>query len=166
MYEVSYIKLLLEQYFEGNTSIEEERILKAYFNQEAVAAELRSYQSLFQYFKQEQSIMPSEQLEQKIVAQLPTTKVHQMNRNDWRWAIGIAASLALMMASWFALEQWQTQEQVAEINWEQYEPEDPEEALEYTKAALELLAQKLNGGASQAAKELDKISRISDVFDK
>ena len=44
------IKYLIEQYFEGETSLQEEQQLRTYFQQGEVAEELKEYQPLFQYF--------------------------------------------------------------------------------------------------------------------
>ena len=43
---------LLDKYWEGDTSLEEERQLKAFFQQEELPAEFRPFQGLFQYFKE------------------------------------------------------------------------------------------------------------------
>ncbi len=163
-YSTTLIKKLLEKYFDGNTSIAEEQILKSYFNEHEVASELLPYQSLFQYFTTTATIQSSDDLERKIVAQLPTATIRRIPSTWMRWTIGIAASIAMLVAGWWVADQWQTEEQVAVINWEQYEPDNPEEAYEYTKAALELLAKKLNGGAAQVAEELDKLNEVSSIF--
>ena len=46
------INNLLEKYWEGESSLQEEETLKQYFNHGTVAPELEQYQSLFQYFKE------------------------------------------------------------------------------------------------------------------
>ena len=47
--DYKYIKQLLERYWNCQTSLEEERILRAFFSQKDVPAELRQYQPLFAY---------------------------------------------------------------------------------------------------------------------
>jgi len=47
--DYKYIEQLLEQYWQGETSIEEESILRAFFSQKNVPAELAKYRSLFNY---------------------------------------------------------------------------------------------------------------------
>ena len=44
------IEQLLEKYFEGETSIAEEQVLKEYFNTENVAPHLEMHKPLFCYF--------------------------------------------------------------------------------------------------------------------
>ncbi|NNK59362.1 MAG: hypothetical protein HKP00_01970 [Flavobacteriaceae bacterium] len=48
------IKILLEKYDNGKTTLLEEQQLKDYFSQETVAPELEVYQPLFAYFSQSQ----------------------------------------------------------------------------------------------------------------
>lgn len=47
--DYKYIEQLLERYFQCETSIEEENILKAFFSQASVPAELAKYKALFGY---------------------------------------------------------------------------------------------------------------------
>lgn len=47
--DYKYIKQLLDRYFEGETSLEEEEILRAFFSQTDVPADLRRYRDLFVY---------------------------------------------------------------------------------------------------------------------
>jgi len=45
------IEILVEKYFEGNTTIEEEKVLKNYFSSNEVADSLKQYQPLFSYLQ-------------------------------------------------------------------------------------------------------------------
>ncbi len=47
--DYKYIEQLLERYFACETSVEEERILKAFFTQEEIPANLAPYKVLFDY---------------------------------------------------------------------------------------------------------------------
>ena len=49
------IKLLLDKYFEGDTSLWEEQRLRDYFSSKTVDKELVEYAPLFQYFKTERA---------------------------------------------------------------------------------------------------------------
>lgn len=156
----SNIKELLEKYFEGETSVAEERQLKTYFNNGKVAEEFLPYQDLFQYFKVAKQVSF-----QGETASLEGVKVRTLTpRNKVLTWLSIAASIALVIGLWFYYPSSQEDAKVAEIDWSQYEPDDPEEALEYTIAAMKLLSSKLNGGAKKAAKELDRIADIEEVI--
>ena len=47
--DYKYINQLLDRYWKGETSLEEEEILRAFFSQDELPAELRPYQALFSY---------------------------------------------------------------------------------------------------------------------
>jgi len=47
------IKFLLNKYFEGQTSLEEEKILREFFQKDDIPEELRGYTPVFQYFADE-----------------------------------------------------------------------------------------------------------------
>lgn len=51
--DYKYIKQLLQRYWQGDTSLEEEEILRMFFSQKDVPAELRSYRELFAYQQSE-----------------------------------------------------------------------------------------------------------------
>lgn len=50
--DYKYIEQLLERYWQAETSIEEEEILRTFFNQKDVPAELAQYRALFAYEQQ------------------------------------------------------------------------------------------------------------------
>ncbi len=47
---------ILNKYFEGNTSLEEEKILRTYFTSNDIAEQHKAYQNMFIYFKEAQSV--------------------------------------------------------------------------------------------------------------
>ena len=49
--ELKLVEQLLEKYFQGETTIAEEKQLKAYFSSNDVAPHLAKYQALFGYFE-------------------------------------------------------------------------------------------------------------------
>ena len=65
--ELNEIKILLEKFYEGLTSLEEERILRDYFRNQSVPEELISDKDLFLFTDSEKEIVPSSQnLERKL----------------------------------------------------------------------------------------------------
>jgi hypothetical protein len=129
----STIKQLLEKYFDGTTTIEEENVLKSYFTSANVAPHLESYRSLFVYFKQEQNV----QFDQDI----HWTSV-QSKRYNWL----IAASIAILIGvgTLFALMTDQSTTELAQTDLGTYTT--PEEAYEATQNAITLVAGHLNTG--------------------
>lgn len=47
--DYNYIKQLLDRYWRGETSLEEEDILRAFFSQDDIPAEMRQYKPIFAY---------------------------------------------------------------------------------------------------------------------
>ena len=54
--DYKYIEQLLERYWEGETTLQEEAILRAFFSQEDVPAGLMKYKSLFDCGLQEETL--------------------------------------------------------------------------------------------------------------
>lgn len=48
--ELAKIENLLEAYFDGNTTLDEERILKEYFSKYSIPVHLQEYKLMFEYF--------------------------------------------------------------------------------------------------------------------
>lgn len=124
------IEILIEKYFEGETSIAEEKELKAYFSSSDVAQHLEQYKPVFGYFsqaKQEQftATIPLKSKRRKIVA----------------W-LSVAASVVVMLGiGFFAYQNTSepTQENLGVID-------DPEIAFKETQKALALISKHVNTG--------------------
>ncbi|MDD5860965.1 MAG: pyruvate ferredoxin oxidoreductase [Prevotella sp.] len=54
--DYKYINQLMDRYFDGQTTLEEEEILRAFFSQEDVPAEFQPYRSLFAYLAEEPKV--------------------------------------------------------------------------------------------------------------
>ncbi|MBQ4821743.1 hypothetical protein [Aquimarina sp. MMG016] len=125
--ELSNIEKLLEKYFEGETTISEEKELKVYFTRENVPSHLERYKDLFQFFSQESTITATKDLN------LNTDK----KRKNYAW-VGIAASIALI-AGIFLTNTPPDPEEMGTY-------EDPEIALQETKKILNMVSQLMNEG--------------------
>ena len=55
--DYKYIEQLLERYWECETTLQEEAILRAFFSQENVPAELQKYKALFTYELQKEDVL-------------------------------------------------------------------------------------------------------------
>jgi len=161
------IKTLLDRYFEGATTLQEEQQLRRYFNQEEVEPSLLHYQPLFQYFEQAGEVQLSEDFESRLFDQIDAPKQATARlRPMWRSALRIAAAVAVLVAVYFLLPLQPKPAQPQAYDWEKVATEDPDLAYEQTEAALRLLASKLNGGAKTAVKEIEKVEKVANVFKK
>ena len=160
---------LLDKYFEGETSLMEERRLREYFQRDTVPEALRPYQPLFRHLAKERSHKPSADFDQKLLQQLEGgqplgAKVRRLPVRTW--ALRIAAAVILGLGVWWAyFSQYNAQKpQQAGIDWSKYEVESAEEAFRLTSTALLKASSELNQGASTAAHEMDKLKKVGRYF--
>ena len=102
------IEPLVEQYFEGLTSAEEEAFLRRYFTTEDVPESLMVYKPLFVYFDSEITKL-SGNTEQS-AANRTNQRTSIMNRTNRRtslvwWLSGAAACAAILIGSFFLASQ-------------------------------------------------------------
>ncbi|SKB74638.1 HEAT repeat domain-containing protein [Dyadobacter psychrophilus] len=90
------IEKLLEKYYEGETTIEEEKELKRFFQQEHVPAHLMSHAAQFGYFIEARNEYPSLTFGGELSALLDPPKQTPVRRFG-SWLLRIAAGLALLI---------------------------------------------------------------------
>lgn len=127
--ELKLVEQLLEKYFQGETTIAEEKQLKAYFSSNDVASHLAKYQSLFGYFETQKEA----QFEQKLPLQ-------SRKQSNVKW-IGIAASFVVLfgLATFYFYPSEPKHEDLGTY-------ENPEEAFEATQKALLMVSEQVNIG--------------------
>ncbi len=119
--ELFKIEKLIEKYFEAETSLQEEALLKDYFSRSDVPPHLMPYKAMFGYYNQN-----STETAQKDI-RLPE------NKRFLQW-ISVAAAVILMISLYAA--------------YQKNEKEKAEARLAYieTTRALNLISQNLNKG--------------------
>ena len=128
--ELDKIERILEKYFEGETSIMEEKELKDYFASSNVAQHLEHYKPMFGYFSQ------GKQEQYKAVIPLQTTK-----RKIASW-ISIAATVTVLLGvGTFTFMNYNAtkSQDLGTYN-------DPEVAFRETQKALALISKHVNTG--------------------
>ena len=83
--ELTKIEKLLEVYFEGNTTLDEEDILQKYFSQSFVPAHLQEYKVMFNYF-----------LDNKAEVNTQPIRVNTKNKTWKKSWLSIAAAIVLL----------------------------------------------------------------------
>jgi len=131
--EFNKIEDLLEKYFQGETSIAEEKELKNYFSSPNVAQHLEQYKPMFGYFSQVK--------EQKSTQTIPL----KTKKRNVAW-LSIAASVVVLLGvgTYFYVSEKNAAPAVAQTELGTYD--DPEEALAATQKALALLSSNVNVG--------------------
>lgn len=129
--ESDKIEIILEKYFQGESTIAEENELKSYFSSSDVAQHLEQYKPLFGYFSQVK--------EQRLTQEIPL----QTKKRNVAW-LSIAASAVLLLGigSYFYLNN--TTPVVAKSELGTYD--SPEEALAATQKALAMVSHNVNTG--------------------
>ena len=163
------IQTLLEKYFEGNTSLAEERQLKAYFQQKEIDPAFEAYRTLFGWQVEEQSVSLSSQFQDKLLAEIAAQEKPGFVRRFLRHPMSQAAAVLVLLAGMWWAYQTDTaavepgEGVTAEINWEQYEPKTKEEALTITRNAMVMLSKELNRGTARVAKEVVKVRQLGRI---
>ena len=163
-----HIQSLLDKYFEGESTLVEEAQIKAYFQGDQIDESLQIYSEFFQFLgeeKDQQTLRP--EFETELLAELAkedtpsrSAKVRQLPGMLLR----IAALVVLMIGLYFLVPQQDDQLTAGEFDWESVELENEQEAFEQTKAALELLASKLNGSSKTATEHLQNVEKINNML--
>ena len=155
--DLDRIEKLLAKYWECETSVEEEKELKNFFNNEEVPEKWKSLIPLFQYYEREKAeggldrffdervIAQIEEIDKPAFKKAPTEgKVRKMI-ND---ALKIAAVILVIATSvYFVRENIKEKEEVLVEA-----VEDPQEAFEEAKKALMMLSRNFNKGKKEASK--------------
>ncbi len=146
------IDAYLERYWEGETSLEEEQILRNYFREGQIAEEHKDAEALFSFFNSERDIVA-----QKAVSELvPQTQASSKAKiRHFNWT-RIAASVMLvftMLVGWNYFTSPTTTQSSVAVD----EIQDPEEAYRVTMEALAYLSNKYDKGA----KPLNAIKKVN-----
>ncbi|MCZ4318357.1 hypothetical protein O4H26_05080 [Aequorivita viscosa] len=128
--ELGKIKQLLDAYFEGNTSLADEKILKDYFNNETVAEELLQYQPIFMGLK----AAKAEQSTRAFSLGEPETKTIK----SWWYSVAAVLVVAFGIGTLYFTQPQYTQEEKEALA-----------AFEKSKEAMLLLSENLNKGAER-----------------
>lgn len=149
--ETRQIRHLLEKYFEGNTSLEEERILALYFHGDQIAEEFARERLLFRELhdmKQEMNpdLQFTDLIDKAIKGQSMKSRRHILPAYFIRIAAGFLVLVALSVAFWL-FRGTQDVPTTTPALADTYT--DPQKAYEETKRALMLVSARLNQGKSQ-----------------
>jgi CHASE3 domain sensor protein len=144
--EFSKIEELLEKYFEGETSITEEKELKNYFSSPNVAKHLEQYKPLFGYFemaKEQTFAREVSRIEEELQVSNGMLELDNTNKKRKIAWLSIAASVVVLLGvgtyTYFNIN-------AVKENHELGTYDDPEEALEATQKALAMLSDNVNVG--------------------
>ena len=84
--ELAKIELLLDSYFKGETSLDQENMLRDYFSTATIAPHLMAYQGLFIGLKNAQKEVSEREV-----------SLSKSSTNSRRWWLSIAASVVILL---------------------------------------------------------------------
>ncbi len=143
------INNLLDKYWEGQTSLEEEQQLKNYFNQTEIAEEHLVYQGLFQEFDTNAQLELSDDFDKKLFQKIDApTPVRRLSH--WNPILKIAASVLIVISMF-------TYYYDGRNDFDDLKKREAIEAYEKTKAALLLVSGKMKKGTRQANEGIAKL---------
>lgn len=125
--ELIKIEKLLESYFEGSSSLEEEQILQDYFSQSFVPIHLQEYKVMFNYFSENKTEISNQPIELK-------TKKRTLNKN---W-LSIAAAIVFLVTIYKIVPN--------SNDFTDIERAKAEKAFVESKKAFKLISKSLNRG--------------------
>ncbi|MCF8230805.1 MAG: hypothetical protein K9J27_01355 [Bacteroidales bacterium] len=143
------IDKLIEKYFESNTSLEEEKALKRFFNQEEVPPHLEKYQKYFGMIDQERRQIAGE-IDFSTFSASARSQKYRGIRN---WSI--AATIVLLLGIGLMLDQQYTSPDEAEVI----------KAFEQTKIALSYAGNHFNKGMAEA-QEMSHFPKAMEKFNE
>lgn len=143
--ELNQIKQLLEKYYDGNTSLEEEKLLKDFFRYRPVPAELETDKELFLHLASESKTQPIHSaLEQKLEAWIDKQepKGKKISMVTWRFRIaGVAAMLAIVVTCYVTMFRPKNDAVAMKDTYK-----NPELAYAEAKQTMLYISQQLNKG--------------------
>ncbi len=156
----SEMDVLVEKYWGGEASLDEEKTIQAYMISGAVAAHHEDLVPLFAFFESQETVFMEKALDMSFMdeteaktIQFPSQNKEHKVRRLFPKIAAIAASLALLMMVTFSYMDTASNTSVAEV-------QDADEALELTMEALAFLGHKYDKGANpmKHIKQLEKTS--------
>lgn len=146
------IEKLLEKYFSGESTLEDEKALREFFSRDDVPANLVKLRPYFGFLQAERSIeLPNADFDARITSRLKEPKLVRLMdlRRPWiYWVSGVAASVLILVAVFVRFDP------LTRPVKDTYQ--DPQVAYHEATKILLFVAGKFNKGASR----LEPVSRI------
>ena len=136
------LKHLVEKFFDGETSVEEERLLKVYFSGENIPEQFQEMKAYFTALQNETEQALDDAFEQRVFEKTEEDVPRPGNRKRWIYGV-VAAAATVLLLLWFGTKVFSTKEEYGTIK-------DPVLAFNETRKALDLAAVEMNKGMSPA----------------
>ncbi len=151
--ELTDIEKLLDKYWNGDTTVEEEQLLQRYFSEERVPDHLEGVATLFQTFSADRQFKQlDDDFDEALIRDIEKTE-KQFSFKNW---LSVAAVITLLIVSaLWVKDMLPEQTQPVTTGSQRIEVDtykDPQLAYEQTKEALLLISSMMNKGTKQVEK--------------
>lgn len=162
MEQEKQIRLLLDKYFDGNSSLEEERRLKAYFStQEQIPEDIKYARAMFGFFAESSEAVMTQTIETPHTV-LP--KLNPIKRRFSKRLLYLTASCAAVMALAFIITSkfgWLNDDNVTIYGYINGKPiTDVQQAMDYTITAMD----QVSGAMELSARSINSIEILKEVI--
>lgn len=137
------IKKLLQKYFEGESSLEEERILQTYFTAGNVAEELSEYAGFFGGIAQLAKVSGESEIENEVMDHILENEHREKTRfrQMWQMVTGVAAAIIIVMGGFLIFQE--QQKPFADTY------KNPDRAYEVAAQTLQFVSEKYSTGMDE-----------------
>lgn len=147
--DYKYIEQLLERYWQCETSLEEEQILRSFFGQEEMPAHLLPYKNLFVYERAQQEVGLGEDFDEKVLSRIekPVVKARKLTLRTRMMPLFKAAAVVAVILSLGTVAQHSFfAEDNLDYNYDSYTDTytDPQVAYEQVSSALMRVSERIN----------------------
>jgi hypothetical protein len=150
------IEILLDKYFEAETSVEEEKLLRHFFLSGEAPAHLQQHVSLFKFADAEQNLVMQANVEKNLLNRINSGRaILYASRRFWYLAAGVAAAVLVLFAIFTETKKAVNGD--PEIASHTYSHEEIQLAYVHIQEALYFTSSKLNQGTAP----LNNISKIN-----
>lgn len=159
--ELLKIEQLLDKYWEGVTSLQEEEQLKHYFNTQEVPAHLQATAQLFRSFSREsEHSYLDDHFDDELLGKIERSSAFSFSR--YRKVFNMAAAISVLVISGIWLFSSNSSQVQSDLAYTENTYEDPQLAYEQTRQALLLVSSIMNEGTQH----LEKLESFSEAQEK
>lgn len=152
--ETRKIAKLLQTFFNGESTIEEERALETYFRSGNVAEEFQEYAAYFNGISELANVTADPNIEEEVMDFILENEHREKTRYRWLWqtVTGVAASVIIILGGFLFYQQ---QQKPFDDTFK-----DPKEAYAYAQQTLHFVSGKYNKGLAGLS-NFDKLGKAT-----
>jgi hypothetical protein len=157
--KTSKIEKLLQNYFNGESTTEEEKVLEKYFRSAVVDEKFMEYTEFFCGLSELSNSSSNSNIEEEVMDFILENENREKVKYRWLWqtVTGIAASVIIVLGGFLFYQQ---QQKPFEDTFK-----NPEEAYAYARQTLQFVSVKYNKGISGLA-EFNKLQKATKPIKK